>query len=178
MPTIATIGVYGFSAGTFIETLERAKVTLLIDVRQRRGVRGPVYVWANSRRLQAMLAAANIAYSHHRELAPTTELRQLQYREDDLVGVGKRTRQVLAPEYTSSYTGEILDRAGLEPLIEELPDHGPAALLCVETAAAACHRSLIAARLHDDHGFEVRHLQPPTPPCRPQPENPGSGARA
>jgi uncharacterized protein (DUF488 family) len=158
VPTIVTIGVYGFSADTFIETLERAQVTLLIDVRQRRGVRGPVYVWANSRRLQAMLAEADIAYSHDRELAPTTELRQLQYREDDLTGVGKRTRQVLAPEYTSRYTGEILDRTDPEPLIGELPDHGLAALLCVETAAEACHRSLIAARLHNDYGFEVRHL--------------------
>jgi uncharacterized protein (DUF488 family) len=160
MPTIATIGVYGFTADAFIKTLEDAGVTLLIDVRQRRGVRGPIYVWANSQRLQALLAEAKIAYSHHRELAPTTELRHVQYREDDLTGVGKRTRQVLAPEYASRYTREILERADLGPLIEEHPDGGLSALLCVETTAAACHRSLIAARLHDDHGFEVRHLQP------------------
>ena len=71
-PRIATIGVYCFTAATFIDTLERADVTLLIDVRQRRGVRGAQFAWANSRRLQASLAAAEIAYSHHVELAPTT----------------------------------------------------------------------------------------------------------
>ena len=34
----------------------RADVRLLLDVRQRRGVRGPEYAWANSQRLQAALA--------------------------------------------------------------------------------------------------------------------------
>ncbi|WP_349829476.1 hypothetical protein [Brevibacterium litoralis] len=46
----------------------------MLDVRQRRGVRGTEYAWANSRRLQAALAANGIDYRHHRELAPTTEL--------------------------------------------------------------------------------------------------------
>ncbi len=77
---LATIGVYGFSPESFLHTLRSADVRLLLDVRQRRGVRGPQYAWANSLRLQAALGDAGIAYSHHRELAPTTELRQLQYR--------------------------------------------------------------------------------------------------
>ena len=92
MPTVATIGVYGFTAETFLRRLQAAGVGLLLDVRQRRGVRGPEYAWANSARLQRMLAEAGIEYRHHKELAPTTELRQLQYREDDRQGVGKRSR--------------------------------------------------------------------------------------
>lgn len=159
-PTIATIGVYCFDAETFVATLRAAGVTLLVDVRQRRGVRGPRFSWANSRRLQALMAANDIAYSHHRELAPTTELRHLQYREDDLAGVGKRSRELLAPEYVRRYTAEILDPAPLEPLLEELTDDR-AALLCVECAAAACHRSLITQRLADRYRFSVRHLLPP-----------------
>jgi uncharacterized protein (DUF488 family) len=159
MPTLATIGVYGFTARAFIEALERASVTLVVDVRQRRGVRGPIYSWANSRRLQAHLAEAGIAYSHHRELAPTTELRHVQYREDDLAGVGKRNRVLLAPLYVSRYTAEILDRADLSPLIAEL-ERQRGALMCVEASAAACHRSLIAARLNSDYGFEVDHFEP------------------
>ena len=71
----------------------------MLDVRQRRGVRGSEYAWANARRLQAALAEAGIGYSHLQELAPTTELRELQYREDDRRGEGKRSRTVLAPEY-------------------------------------------------------------------------------
>jgi uncharacterized protein (DUF488 family) len=158
VPTIATIGVYGFDADTFTATLRRASVTCVIDVRQRRGVRGPIYSWANARRLQALLAAASISYSHHRELAPTTELRRLQYREDDLAGVGKRNRQSLAPEYVTGYTREILDHADLGTLVQELPRDGLGALLCVETSAHACHRSLIAARLNSEYGFDVSHL--------------------
>ena len=106
------------------------------------------------------MAASGIAYSHHRELAPTTELRHLQYRADDLAGVGKRSREILAPEYVRRYTEEILDPTPLEPLLEELAEHNRAALLCVECAAAACHRSLIAQRLADRHGFSVWHLLP------------------
>ena len=86
---------------------------MLLDVRQRRGVRGSEYAWANSVRLQAALADAEIGYRHHLELAPTTELRQLQYREDDRQGVGKRSRSQLAPEYRERYLREILDRADL-----------------------------------------------------------------
>jgi uncharacterized protein (DUF488 family) len=158
---IATIGVYCFDAETFVATLHQAGVTLVVDVRQRRGVRGPQFTWANSLRLQALMTTNGIAYSHHRELAPTTELRHLQYREDDLGGVGKRSRELLAPEYVRRYTEEILDRAPLEPLLDELSGHQRAALLCVECAAAACHRSLIAQRLAERHGFSVQHLMPP-----------------
>src|SRR4051812_36297540 len=110
MPNVATIGVYGFSAERFLIALREAEVGQLLDVRQRRGVRGPEYSWANSRRLQDALADAGVEYSHHPELAPTTELRQLQYAEDDRLGVGKRSRTALAPEYARRYTREILDR--------------------------------------------------------------------
>jgi uncharacterized protein (DUF488 family) len=157
---IATIGVYCFDAASFVNRLEAAGIELLVDVRQRRGVRGPKFTWANAQRLQALLAGAGIAYSHHLELAPTTELRQLQYREDDRNRVGKRSRELLAPEYAARYRAEILDRAPLEPLVEELENQGPGALFCVECAPAACHRSLIAERLNARHGFEVRHLLP------------------
>ena len=162
MPAIATIGVYRYDAATFTETLLAAGVGLLVDVRQRRGVRGSQYAWANSRRLQALLAGAGIAYSHHRELAPTTELRHLQYRADDRTGVGKRTRELLAPEYVARYISEILDHVDLGPLIYELEAcSGVGALLCVESQAAACHRSLIAARLAERYGYAVTHLSPP-----------------
>ncbi len=159
-PTIATIGVYEFDARGFVGTLQGAGVTLLLDIRQRRGVRGPQYAWANSRRLQALVADAGIAYEHHIELAPTTQLRQLQYREDDRQGVGKRNRLRLAPEYVRRYTEEILDRVPLERIVERFPDEGSAALMCVEAAARACHRALVAQRLADRFGFEVLHLEP------------------
>jgi uncharacterized protein (DUF488 family) len=160
VPALATVGVYGFTAEAFLEALKRADVRVLIDVRQRRGVRGPDYAWANSQRLQRALADSRIGYRHHRELAPTTELRQLQYREDDRLGVGKRSRSELAREYVERYTREILDGADLDALVAELPASGAAALLCVERDPEACHRSLIAERLAAGYGVDIVHLRP------------------
>jgi uncharacterized protein (DUF488 family) len=159
--TVATIGVYGFSAQTFLDALREAGVGLLIDVRQRRGVRGTEYAWANAVRLQAALDDAGVEYRHHKELAPTTELRQLQYREDARLGVGKRSRSELAPEYRERYTREILDEVDLAELVEQLPADAAAALLCVERDPEACHRSIVADRLAAEHGVRVRHLLPP-----------------
>ena len=156
MSQIATIGVYGFTAAAFVETLTGAGVGLLLDLRQRRGVRGPDYAWANSVRLQQALAAAEIGYRHVKQLAPTTELRELQYREDFRQGVGKRNRVALAPEYVERYFREILDPFDFGTLVGELPT----ALLCVERDPEACHRSLVAARLRAEYGLPVTHLRP------------------
>ncbi|TQM36337.1 DUF488 family protein [Pseudonocardia cypriaca] len=157
---MVTIGVYGLDGESFLQRLREADVRVLLDVRQRRGVRGPEYAWANSRRLQAALARARIAYEHHPELAPTTELRRLQYAEDDRRGVGKRSRRELAAEYTRRYTAEILDGADLEPIVSALSSSGTGALLCVERDPEACHRSLIARRLTERHGVVIEHLRP------------------
>jgi uncharacterized protein (DUF488 family) len=163
MPRVATIGVYEFDASHFVDALDAANVTKVMDIRQRRGVRGSQYAWANSQRLQALLAEAGIGYEYHPELAPDTELRHLQYRDDDRQGVGKRSRVRLAPEYIGEYTEEILDLVPLEPFVRQLPVHGIGALMCVEATAQACHRSLVAARLADRFGFEVVHLEPGGP---------------
>ena len=160
MLEVATIGVYGFDGESFLQRLRRADVRLLLDVRQRRGVRGPEYAWANSRRLQAALIRARIAYEHRPELAPTTELRQLQYAEDDRRGVGKRSRRELAVEYAHRYTTEILDRVDLAPIVSALSNSGTAALFCVERDPEACHRSLIAQRLADQYRVTIKHLRP------------------
>jgi len=153
--------VYGFDATSFLATLDDAGATRVLDIRQRRGVRGSRYAWANAQRLQALLAGAQIGYEHHPELAPDTEMRRLQYREDDRQGVGKRSRVRLAPEYVSEYTEEILDLVPLATVVARLPVHGLGALMCVETAAAACHRSLVAARLAECFELQVIDLEPP-----------------
>jgi uncharacterized protein (DUF488 family) len=134
-------------------------VTLLLDVRQRRGVRGSEYAWANARRLEAALGEAGLGYRHLPDLAPTTELRRLQYQEDDRAGVGKRSRRELALEYRERYLKEILDRVDLAALASDVP-LGTTALFCVERDPEACHRSLIAERLTEELGLEIRHLRP------------------
>ena len=123
-------------------------------------MRGSRYAWANARRLQSALAEAGIAYRHRRDLAPTTELRQLQYAADDRAGVGKRSRALLDPQYVARYTREVLDVADLEALVAELPRDAAAALLCVEAEPEACHRSLIAARLAARYAVAIAHIRP------------------
>jgi uncharacterized protein (DUF488 family) len=159
VPSIATIGVYGFDRAAFLAALADAGVGVVLDVRQRRGVRGPEYAWANSKRLQAALADAGIEYRHLKELAPTTEMRQLQYREDERRHEGKRSRTELATEYASRYGAEILAPVDLSPIAEIAAERLPA-LLCVERDPEACHRSLIAARLERDWGLRQIHLRP------------------
>jgi uncharacterized protein (DUF488 family) len=160
VPTVTTVGVYGWTPERFLDALHDADVKQLIDVRQRRGVRGPQYAWANSARLQTALTEAGIEYRHHKELAPTTELRRLQYREDARLGVGKRSRAELAPEYRARYTREILDRVDLAPIVEEMPADSASALFCVERDPEACHRSIVAERLEAEFGLPVTHILP------------------
>ena len=156
---IVTVGVYGFDADSFLHRLRDADVRVLLDVRQRRGVRGSEYAWANAHRLQELLAGAGIDYQHHLELAPTTELRRLQYAEYDRRHVGKRSRHELATTFAAGYVTQILDRADLAPVVSALPATGTAALFCVEEDPQACHRSLIAQRLADRYGMAITHLR-------------------
>ena len=106
MRTIATIGVYEADLDSFLAALRAASVALLLDVRQRRGVRGREYAWANAQRLQAALTDAGIAYEHRKELAPTTELRQLQYAR----GRPPRRRQAVASPAGACLRGAVPPR--------------------------------------------------------------------
>jgi uncharacterized protein (DUF488 family) len=157
---VATIGIYGWTLERFLAALRSADVRAVLDVRQRRGVRGPEYAWANSLRVQAALENAGIEYQHHKELAPTTDLREVQYADDARQGIGKRSRVELAPEYRRRYLEEILDAVDLGKLVHELPAQGLGALMCVERDPEACHRSLIAERLAAECGVSVLNLRP------------------
>jgi uncharacterized protein (DUF488 family) len=157
---VVTVGVYGFTSDRFMAALESAGVDVLVDVRQRRGVRGSEYAWANSQRLQAALAAANIAYLYVKELAPTTEIRAAQYAADAATGEGKRSRTELSEGFKRAYVEQILSAVDLETALADVPASATAALLCVEREPRACHRSLIADRLAATYGVEVEHLLP------------------
>jgi uncharacterized protein (DUF488 family) len=116
-------------------------------------VRGAQYAWANSTRLQAMLAEAGIDYEHRVELAPSDDLRRSLYREYTERGIGQRSRTDLSPDYIRRYLAEVLGAFDLDELAASLPE--VSALMCVEHEPEACHRSLIAERVP---GVEVRHL--------------------
>jgi hypothetical protein len=58
---VLTIGVYGFKSDRFFSALENAGADVFLDIRQRRGVRGSRYAFANVGRLSAELERRGIA---------------------------------------------------------------------------------------------------------------------
>ena len=160
-PRIITLGVYGFDEAGFFEALRAAGVDTFCDVRLRRGVRGREYAYVNSKRLQAKLAELGIRYLHIKELAPSQALRQRQKAADKAERTAKRQRTELSELFVSGYREECLQTFDSRKFIEQLGEAARVvALFCVERAPAACHRSIVAERLHRDLGLEVVHLSP------------------
>jgi len=158
---LVTIGVYGFDQHSFFEALSAAGVDVFCDIRQRRGLRGAAYAFANSQRLQRRLAELGIRYLYRRDLAPTAAVRARQAEADKALKVAKRQRRVLGEAFVQDYRAEVLANFDPQSLLDEAgPDAQVLALFCVEREPAACHRSLVADRLRWDLGLEVEHLRP------------------
>jgi uncharacterized protein (DUF488 family) len=153
-----TIGAYGKSETEFFDRLSHAGVDLFCDIRQRRGVRGSQYAFANSTRLQAGLAARGIAYQYVPQLAPTTTIREQQYEADRQEGTTKRTRTELGDTFKQLYIREVLERFDAKLFRDSLGTARRVALFCVEGTPTACHRSLVSDRLHSDWRVPVEHL--------------------
>ncbi len=158
MNKVVTIGVIGYSADEFFAALQDADVDTLVDIRRRRAVRGHDYAFANSQRLQARLAELGIRYVHRLDLAPPESLRRIQKAADSAAGVSNRRRAALDPAYVDAYEREVLDSFDARALPGELPGARVVALLCVERQPAACHRALVAARLHEVLEVEIEHI--------------------
>lgn len=156
---VITIGVYGFTAETFFSALTSAEVDLFCDLRARRGLRGPDYAFANSKRLQARLVEFGIDYQHFPELAPTAEIRSLQHRADSHIGVAKRGRSELDERFVLAYRSLLAEPAAVAALEQITEAAAAPALFCVERLPTACHRSLVAERLARD-GIPIEHLVP------------------
>jgi uncharacterized protein (DUF488 family) len=159
-PKIITLGAYGFTEVTFFEVLQANRVDLFCDVRQRRGLRGRDYAFANSLRLQQRLDDLGIAYIHLKSLAPPTELRQLQQSADQLGGVKKRARSHLSPTFVKAYEATVLADFDAQAFLDEVDQVAVLALFCVEREPEACHRSLLADHLARSLEQEVEHIMP------------------
>ena len=163
MPSLRllTIGVYGFTEEHFFQKLVDAGVDRFCDVRARRGVRGSLYAFANSKRLQQRLAELGIAYVHFPDLAPSQATRQVQYAEDKKAGLGMRDRIQLGSAFIESYQRERLDDFDAASFLEEAAEGATAmAIFCVEQHPEACHRSLLTSRIQQQLGLSVEHLVP------------------
>ncbi len=143
---IYTIGYEGASLVSFIDTLKREGVAVLLDVRRDPWSRRPEF---RKRALEEALAAVDIAYRHEPRLGVPREVRE-------------RFRGGKAPEdFAAWYVAEVL---GQNPdLVRGVSDSvksTPTALACYEADPARCHRSLLARELSRLTHLPVRHLTP------------------
>ncbi|MDD9972673.1 MAG: DUF488 domain-containing protein [Candidatus Poribacteria bacterium] len=158
---IITIGVYGFDETGFFDALCQAGVDTFCDIRNRRGVRGATYAFANSKRLQARLAELGIRYIYRKDLGPTKTVREKQTAADKATKTAKRKRTTLGEAFIEAYHTECLAEFEPQSLLDELEsDAKVVALFCVETAPEACHRSLVADKLAQAFNLEVEDILP------------------
>lgn len=159
---VFTIGVYGWDEQDFVQAIRDAAPGLFVDVRRRRGLRGAIYAWANSTRLQATLAGAGIPYVHRLDVAPSDATRHIVAKDAIADGIGYRDRIILSQEYHDAYGKEVLATFDAEDFAASLGDDVESIMLfCVERVPAACHRSILAEQMARHLGAEVVHILPP-----------------
>lgn len=160
-PRIVTIGVYGFDEDKFFQALLDAGVDTFCDIRLRRGMRGSVYAFANSARLQRKLSELGIRYIHLKDLAPSQAVREKQKEEDNQLGTAKRTRTSLGQAFVEAYQRECLAQFDSQEFLEQVGQEAEIiSLFCVEREPEACHRSLAAWKLSHELGLPIEHLHP------------------
>lgn len=154
-----SIGVYNSTEQQYFKKLTDNNIDTLCDIRQRRGVRGSQYAFVNSNRLQEKLTELDIKYGHVLELAPTSEIRDLQKEADNQKGELKRDRNELGRVFTLAYKDRILSKFDFDYFIEKLEEIGAkrVVLFCVEEKPEACHRSIVTDKL-EKLGYKINHL--------------------
>ncbi|GAB4341037.1 MAG: hypothetical protein OHK0038_20670 [Flammeovirgaceae bacterium] len=155
-----TIGVYNSTEKEFFDKLIQNKIDTFCDIRQRRGVRGAKYAFVNSNRLQQRLNDLEIKYGYVPDLAPTTEIRELQKKIDEEKGELKRERQELGKVFVIEYKNRILKNFDFDKFFESLDQIGASriALFCVEEHPESCHRSIVADKLMNNFNYKITHL--------------------
>ncbi|MDP8240250.1 MAG: DUF488 domain-containing protein [Candidatus Hatepunaea meridiana] len=156
---IYTIGVYAKTEDDFFNALTDNRIRILVDVRNRRGMRGAKYKFVNSIYLQKKLDELGIAYLHAKAFSPNAELRDIQKAQDKQDKTLKSQRKVMAPAFVEEYKRSVLANQSIEDLMTEIKtitgEEDPRlCLFCVEASAEACHRSIIAEAI----GVEVCDL--------------------
>ena len=156
---VFTLGVYNSTEQQFFGKLVKNNIDTFCDIRQRRGVRGSQYAFVNSQRLQQRLAEMNISYTYLKELAPTKEIRDKQKEADKRNGIQKKDRTRLGEVFVNGYKEHVKDY-DFRALVEMLTEMGAKKVVffCVEESPYACHRSILADKLHKLYGLKIFHL--------------------
>ncbi|MBN1581010.1 MAG: DUF488 domain-containing protein [Anaerolineae bacterium] len=131
MPVVYTIGYKGKSLETFITQLRTAHVDAIIDIRLRNTSHLAGYTKKDT--LAFLLPEGfGIAYEHHPELAPTSQIMDAYRQNADWAAYQSRFLPLLQERACEEVGQAILQRY-----------HAPC-LLCAEPTAQQCHRRLVA----------------------------------
>jgi uncharacterized protein (DUF488 family) len=142
---IFTIGYEGASVEGFLQTLNAAGVTQLLDVRELPLSRRKGF---SKNALAEILTSAGIGYQHERAFGAPRHIRHRLREDGDLPRYFADFREYLATQ-----------RATLDTLAQSIS--GAVALLCYERNPAECHRSLVATALARRVKTSVEHLSVP-----------------
>jgi uncharacterized protein (DUF488 family) len=140
-----TIGYEKALLKDVVSTLAAARVTILIDVRDRPISRRPGF---SKRQLAAAIGEAGMRYLHLQALGTPPEGRL----------AGRRCEW----DRFWSIVGEKLARPEAELALQEaaeIAEAAPSCLLCYEADWQICHRRRVAEILAQRHGFAVSHLK-------------------
>jgi uncharacterized protein (DUF488 family) len=138
-----TIGGYGHTEESFLNSLRSNNIDLFVDVRQRRGMRGSTYAFLNAKKLEENLIKAEISYLHFKDLAPTNEVRAFQKSADSAENSSKRNRDKLSLGFIDAYKREILSNKEREDVLKKINGYTNVCFFCVEKGHEACHRSVL-----------------------------------
>ena len=147
MTTVYTIGFTRRTAEDFFETLRRAGVKRLLDVRLRNT--SQMAIFARRQDLPYFLRELNgMDYEHQPLLSPTPELL------DDW-----RSKRITWQQYERVYA-DIMARRRPELTIAPADFSVPTVLLCAEPTAEQCHRRLALEHLATawNHPLDIVHL--------------------
>lgn len=143
--TLFTIGFKGRSAEDFFETLRKAGVVRVVDVRLNNG--SQLAGFTKKRDLDYFLRTiADIQYIHEPQFAPTKEILS-----------GYRNKQLPWEEYEQRFLVTLQQRDPAKRFT--LQDFDRACLLCSEPSAEHCHRRLVAEYLKGIwEALTIQHL--------------------
>ena len=141
-----TIGYEQTPAKAVLDELERAGVTLLVDVRAIASSRRPGF---SKNQLAAGLDARGISYLHLRGLGTPKE-----GREAARSGKYALLHKIYAAHLKTPQAREELDE--LSALVKKA---GPVCILCYERDHTHCHRQWIAEIIEERDGVKVENLE-------------------
>lgn len=139
-----TIGYEGARPSDFLQTLQVAKVQVVIDVRDRAQSRRPGF---SKSALATSLDSIGVEYIHLKELGDPKEGRDAA-RAGDIAKFRSIFGNVLKSDPAKQAINEIIFRL----------KHSSVCLLCYERDVRDCHRKLISDKIELMTGAKARHL--------------------